>query len=71
VIEDFATENVKYIELRTTPKEVPNKMTKQMYVTMKVSLIFCKICGDCVVSNRENTKENGCSSKVITKYKQI
>lgn len=45
VLEDFAEENVKYIELRTTPKDVPPEegetegMTKRQYVAAVLSTI--------------------------------
>ncbi|XP_044736688.1 adenosine deaminase-like protein [Chrysoperla carnea] len=32
VIEDFAKDNVIYLELRTTPRSIPNKMTKKEYL---------------------------------------
>ncbi|KAK8387139.1 hypothetical protein O3P69_018063 [Scylla paramamosain] len=32
VIQEFAADNVKYLELRTTPKNIPNKMTKKEYM---------------------------------------
>lgn len=32
VIQEFASDNVRYLELRTTPKDIPNKMTKKEYM---------------------------------------
>lgn len=32
VIQEFAADNVKYLELRTTPKNIPNEMTKKEYM---------------------------------------
>lgn len=32
VIREFAEDNVRYLELRTTPKNIPGKMTKKEYV---------------------------------------
>ncbi|XP_068237629.1 adenosine deaminase-like protein isoform X2 [Palaemon carinicauda] len=32
VIQDFVAENVRYLELRTTPKVIPEKMTKEQYI---------------------------------------
>jgi adenosine deaminase len=32
MIEDFANENVVYLEIRTTPRVVPGQMTKRSYV---------------------------------------
>lgn len=31
VIKEFASDNVRYLELRTTPKDIPGKMTKREY----------------------------------------
>lgn len=32
VIQEFAADNVRYLELRTTPKNIPSKMTKKEYM---------------------------------------
>ncbi|KAK8749003.1 hypothetical protein OTU49_015630 [Cherax quadricarinatus] len=40
VIQEFASDNVKYLELRTTPKSVPNKMTKKDYIETVLEAIL-------------------------------
>lgn len=45
VIQEFAADNVRYLELRTTPKDIPEKMTRKEYMntvleaTMQVPVI--------------------------------
>jgi adenosine deaminase len=39
VIEEFAADNVKFLELRSTPRDVPDKMTKVEYIEAVIDAI--------------------------------
>jgi len=47
VIEEFAADNVKYLELRTTPRDVPaTRMTKSSYVASVVAAISAAVSSE-------------------------
>ncbi|KAK8749001.1 hypothetical protein OTU49_015630 [Cherax quadricarinatus] len=48
VIQEFASDNVKYLELRTTPKSVPNKMTKKDYIETVLEAILQEMKTNCI-----------------------
>lgn len=46
-MEEFAADNVKYLELRTTPRDVPaTRMSKSSYVASVVSAINAAVSSD-------------------------
>ena len=47
VVEEFADDNVKYLELRTTPRDVPaTRMTKSSYIASVVAAINAAVSSE-------------------------
>jgi len=47
VVKEFAADNVKYLELRTTPRDVPaTRMTKSSYVASVVAAINAAVSSE-------------------------
>ncbi|XP_064079482.1 adenosine deaminase-like protein [Macrobrachium nipponense] len=40
VLQDFVADNVRYLELRTTPKVIPGKMTKEQYIEAVLNVMI-------------------------------
>ncbi|XP_071528704.1 N6-Methyl-AMP deaminase isoform X2 [Panulirus ornatus] len=49
VIQEFASDNVKYLELRTTPKFIPNRMTKKEYVETVLEAMIEEMKMSCII----------------------